>query len=258
MPPGLNTTVFRVIQEAVSNALRHARAGTIRVSLRDEPDALLLAIEDDGIGFDPEAVSQRAKRGEHLGLLGMTERVQERRRHDHARFATRRRQPHRVAHPVPEADMSSRRRILLADDHALVRAGIRALLETLPGVEVSGETGDGLDAIERVRRDPPDAVLLDITLPGLNGLDVAARIASSWRADTGADAVHACLPGVRGTGTDGRRRGLSQQGFRFQRAGDGARGHLRRTALPVPRARPGLWCCNWSAGEARIARSLRC
>ncbi len=74
--------------------------------------------------------------------------------------------------------MSSRRRILLADDHTLVRAGIRALLETLPGVEVSGETGDGLDAIERVRRDPPDAVLLDITLPGLNGLDVAARIAA--------------------------------------------------------------------------------
>jgi len=73
--------------------------------------------------------------------------------------------------------MTTRRRILLADDHALVRAGIRVLLESLPGVEVTGETGDGLDAIERVRRDPPDAILLDITLPGLNGLEVAARIA---------------------------------------------------------------------------------
>lgn len=75
MPQGLNTTVFRVVQEAVSNALRHATARTIRVSLQDEPDALLLAIEDDGVGFDTDAVSQRAKRGEHLGLLGMTERV---------------------------------------------------------------------------------------------------------------------------------------------------------------------------------------
>jgi DNA-binding NarL/FixJ family response regulator len=73
--------------------------------------------------------------------------------------------------------MTTRRRILLADDHALVRAGIRVLLESLPGVEVTGETGDGLDAIERVQRDPPDAILLDITLPGLNGLEVAARIA---------------------------------------------------------------------------------
>jgi signal transduction histidine kinase len=43
--------------------------------LRAEPDALRLVIEDDGVGFDLEAVSQRVKRGEHLGLLGMTERV---------------------------------------------------------------------------------------------------------------------------------------------------------------------------------------
>lgn len=57
-----------------------------------------------------------------------------------------------------------------------MRAGIRALLESLPGIEVVGESGDGLDALERVRRDPPDAILLDITLPGLNGLEVVARI----------------------------------------------------------------------------------
>jgi NarL family two-component system response regulator LiaR len=73
--------------------------------------------------------------------------------------------------------MTARHRILLADDHALIRAGIRVLLESLPGIEVMGETGDGLDALERVQRDPPDAILLDITLPGLNGLEVAARIA---------------------------------------------------------------------------------
>ena len=75
VPPGLDTTVFRVVQEAVSNALRHARATLIRVTLRAESDALRLVVEDDGVGFDPEAVSQRVKRGEHLGLLGMTERV---------------------------------------------------------------------------------------------------------------------------------------------------------------------------------------
>lgn len=73
--------------------------------------------------------------------------------------------------------MTTTRRILLADDHALVRAGIRALLESLPGVEVVGETGDGLEAVEHVRRDSPDAILLDITLPGMNGLEAAARIA---------------------------------------------------------------------------------
>jgi len=69
------------------------------------------------------------------------------------------------------------RRILLVDDHALVRAGIRALLESLPRLEVVGETGDGLEAVRLVREIEPDAILLDITLPGLNGLEVAARVA---------------------------------------------------------------------------------
>jgi DNA-binding NarL/FixJ family response regulator len=73
--------------------------------------------------------------------------------------------------------MNTRRRILMVDDHALVRAGIRVLLESLPGVEVVGETGDGLEAVELVRRDPPDVILLDVTLPGLNGLEAASRIA---------------------------------------------------------------------------------
>ena len=70
-------------------------------------------------------------------------------------------------------------RILLVDDHALVRAGIRALLESLTGLEVVGETGDGLEALRLARELAPDAILLDITLPGLNGLEVAARIARS-------------------------------------------------------------------------------
>jgi len=68
-------------------------------------------------------------------------------------------------------------RVLLVDDHALVRAGIRALLESLPRVEVVGETGDGVEAVQLARELVPDAILLDITLPGLNGLEVAARVA---------------------------------------------------------------------------------
>jgi signal transduction histidine kinase/ligand-binding sensor domain-containing protein len=74
-PPGLNTTAFRLVQEAVGNALRHARASVIRVTLRDESDALRLVVEDDGVGFDPTGVTRSARRGAHLGLLGMTERV---------------------------------------------------------------------------------------------------------------------------------------------------------------------------------------
>lgn len=66
-------------------------------------------------------------------------------------------------------------RILLADDHALVRVGMRALLGELPGVDVIAETGDGREALRLIRERKPDIALIDISMPGLNGLEVAAR-----------------------------------------------------------------------------------
>ena len=63
-------------------------------------------------------------------------------------------------------------RVLLADDHALVRAGIRALLSTIEGVEVIAEAGDGREALQLIRELQPDIALLDITMPGLSGLEV--------------------------------------------------------------------------------------
>jgi DNA-binding NarL/FixJ family response regulator len=67
-------------------------------------------------------------------------------------------------------------RVLLADDHMTVRAGIRALLEKLPGVEVSGEASDGREALDLMKAQQPDVVLLDISMPGLNGLQALARM----------------------------------------------------------------------------------
>jgi len=68
-------------------------------------------------------------------------------------------------------------RVLLADDHTLVRAGIRALLEAQAGVEVVAESGDGRETLELIVKHAPDIALLDIGMPGLNGLEVARRAA---------------------------------------------------------------------------------
>jgi len=67
-------------------------------------------------------------------------------------------------------------RVLLADDHALVRAGIRALLQGLEGVTVVAETGNGAEVLELARTHRPDVVLLDISMPGLSGLDVSVQL----------------------------------------------------------------------------------
>lgn len=71
-------------------------------------------------------------------------------------------------------------RVILADDHTLVRAGIRALLDKIPGVEVVAEAGDGREVLELVRQHRPAVVLMDISMPGLNGLDATTRIARDF------------------------------------------------------------------------------
>jgi DNA-binding NarL/FixJ family response regulator len=67
-------------------------------------------------------------------------------------------------------------RILIADDHEVVRRGTRSLLEGHPGWEICGEASDGREAVERCKELKPDLVLLDIGMPNLNGLDAARQI----------------------------------------------------------------------------------
>lgn len=71
-------------------------------------------------------------------------------------------------------------RVLLADDHTLVRAGLRKLLESIPDLEVVGEASDGLALLALVEQLRPDLVLMDIAMPGLNGLEATARVLKIW------------------------------------------------------------------------------
>lgn len=71
-------------------------------------------------------------------------------------------------------------RILLADDHSLVRAGIRALLEKIELVEVVGEAGDGDQALELIEKLRPDVVLLDLTMPGPSGFEVLKQVSEKF------------------------------------------------------------------------------
>jgi DNA-binding NarL/FixJ family response regulator len=70
----------------------------------------------------------------------------------------------------------SARTVLLVDDHTLVRAGLRKLLESMPSVRVVGEAGDGLSALALALQLQPDLVLMDIGMPGLSGLEASARL----------------------------------------------------------------------------------
>ena len=135
-------------------------------------------------------------------------------------------------------------RVLIVDDHPVVRDGLRGILEGSPGFEVVGEGGNGAEAVTRARALRPDVVLMDLRMPDVDGvtaikrlaeLGLDARVLVLTTYDTDSDVV----PRDRGRG-----HGLPAQGLTAQRAaprgpGRGARGGR---AVPIgrdPAARPG-------------------
>ncbi|MDA8132885.1 MAG: response regulator transcription factor [Elusimicrobia bacterium] len=72
-------------------------------------------------------------------------------------------------------------KILICDDHKIFREGLRSLLEQQPGISVAGEARDGLEAVRLVRELSPDQVIMDISMPGLNGIEAARKLAKLRR-----------------------------------------------------------------------------
>jgi DNA-binding NarL/FixJ family response regulator len=110
----------------------------------------------------------------------------------------------------------SRIRLLIADDHALIRVGLRALFEAHPDIEVVAETPDGPGAVSGALEARPDVAVLDYSMPGLNGAEVAARLRSE-------------APGVKVLVLSG----YDDRGFVTRVLQTGARGYLLKTAPAV-------------------------
>jgi len=71
-------------------------------------------------------------------------------------------------------------RILLCDDHLLIRASLKSLIGEFPGIEVVGEAGDGREALDHVAKLRPNVVIMDIAMPGLNGLEATRRLVKDY------------------------------------------------------------------------------
>jgi DNA-binding NarL/FixJ family response regulator len=76
--------------------------------------------------------------------------------------------------------LPKRHRVLLVEDHVLVRNALRLLLHTIPNMEVVGEAGNGLEALQMIGRLRPDIALMDVTMPGLNGIEATRRAAKQF------------------------------------------------------------------------------
>ena len=145
--------------------------------------------------------------------------------------------------------------VLIADDQDLVREGLRMLLEAEPGITVAGEAGTGSEAIAAARKLDPDVVLMDVRMPGMDGIEAAAHLIRA-----GSRARILML-----TTFD-----LDQYVYRAMRAGASGfllrglprpAGHHERTASRArrcwPPRSPAAWSRTSAAGPPRTARLLR-
>jgi two-component system response regulator NreC len=84
--------------------------------------------------------------------------------------------PEHVATEQPVSDPTDALTIVLADDHAVVRSGLRKVLEAEPGIEVVGEAGDAQNAVFQTRATKPDVILMDVVMPGKTGIEVIPEV----------------------------------------------------------------------------------
>lgn len=204
LAPDVEVALFRIVQESLANVHRYSGSATAYVRARSDAGEVRLEIGDFGKGMSEESkIPNRTSVAPlGVGIQGMKERLRQLSgtleiiSHPGKGtlvtailpISTQRREisdPYegseiREVQLIPTGGVAEsngwRKRILIADDHDVLRRGIRTMLESDPGLEVCGEAVDGKDALEKTLAQAPDLVILDINMPIMNGLDVLRQI----------------------------------------------------------------------------------
>ena len=205
LPEDQVVLLFQSVRELLLNAAKHAKAQHVSVSL-DQQDAgvLRIVVSDQGIGFVVSPAVNSSSRGDSskFGLFSIQERMRAlggsfEMHSAPGKGATailtlppvREKRIMRpdletsvlgasavITSPSSPVPMNGRTRLILVDDHAMVRQGLRAILENYADLEVVAEAGDGEEALAVVERLRPDVVVMDINMPKKNGIDATREI----------------------------------------------------------------------------------
>lgn len=204
----IRIVLFHAVQELLFNVVKHAKASCAAVTAVQTDDRLIrITIYDDGIGFDPQRLNQEKRDGSGFGLFSIQERLRvlggDLEMYSEPDKGTRMvlRIPagpepadppggpaSRVSQPSRPTDQSLQAdavaasagaptiRIVLADDHQVVRDGLGRLLQMQPDMEVVGQASDGREAVDLALRMRPDVMVMDISMPGLTGVEATRHI----------------------------------------------------------------------------------
>ncbi len=195
VPLSMKTILYRTARELLLNVAQHAGIDRAGVRLRGEADEIELLVEDEGRGFEPSLLD-RPGPANGLGLLSIRERIDalggavsiQSTPGGGTRVEIRlpRSVEARAALPVPPPEPATgpcptggKIRVLLADDHAVFRQGMAALLRDTQDIEIVGEAADGLEAVDRATELRPDVILMDVTMPELSGIEATRILAGS-------------------------------------------------------------------------------
>lgn len=186
----LRELLFHAARELLLNVIKHAHADCAWVDLEQTHGEVVLTVRDLGSGF----VTRERAQDTSFGLFHLRERL------SHVggqlkiestpgegtevtvrvpaslRATTDDVQPVTTAAPSKIGDEGERLRVLVVDDHEIVRDGVSGLLAMQPDMEVVGIANDGLEAIELVRKIQPNVVIMDINMPHMNGIEATRRI----------------------------------------------------------------------------------
>jgi CheY-like chemotaxis protein len=180
------TLIFESVRELLFNAVKHARVDRVALNLvLNSDDTLCITVADQGAGFDPAKLVDRAKGGQvGWGLFSIRERLMLLGGRLDIESAPGRGTRFRLI--VPRGDEPAAGaagfapahplRILIVDDHAAVRSVFRGLLQERPELLVVGEAANGIEAIAEARAVRPDVILMDVSMPEMDGVEATRRI----------------------------------------------------------------------------------
>ncbi len=174
LPGETEISLFRVVQECLTNIHKHAHSRTATVRMQIANEKLTLEIIDQGKGSAHEFT-------EGFGIKGMRERLYElggslKIASTAAGTTVRATLPLADRPKVADTAAKAKARLLLVDDHEIVRQGLASLLQGVDGFEICGQAATGEDAIREADRSTPDIVIMDLRLPGIDGLQATRSI----------------------------------------------------------------------------------